>query len=501
MKRRQFLKAGLMSAAGAAALAVGGWGAWARPLENDADAARAETGGGIAVNDVHGQINRTLVSVIHRPENGDEVAALLAPARGVAVCGGRHAMGGQQFAADRPLLDMRRMNKVLFIDRAAQTVTAQAGITWPEMVSRLNEDAPELSIIQKQTGADDLTLGGALSSNVHGRGLSMQPIISNVESFHLRAADGEILNCSRDENAELFRLVIGGYGLFGVIEDVTLRLMPRRKLRREVAMLPLSGLISAVQEKIAAGYWYGDFQYKTDPAADDFMRTGVFSCYKPAEDDAPLTPAGQGLALEDWQTLYRLAHDDKKAAFEKYSAYYLASHGNVYWSDSCQMSTYMKNQNLRYDAEKGNTGAASSLVISEIYAPHDALEPMMEACRRAALRRGMNIVYGTVRFIEQDTESFLPWARKRYACVIFNLHVRHTVPGIAKAQEDFRTLYDIALDHGGSFFLTYHRWASKAQVLTAYPQIKEFLALKRDYDPQEKFVSEWYRHYRRMFTA
>jgi len=307
-----------------------------------------------------------------------------------------------------------------------------------------------------------------------------------------------VVTCSRSENSELFALAIGGYGLFGVIQTVTLRLMTRRKLRREVQMLGIDALIPMIEQRIAEGCWYGDFQYKTDPAAEDFMRTGVFCCYRPVDDQAVLSEVARNLSLEDWQSLYDLAHDDKKAAFEKYSAYYLASHGNVYWSDSHQTSTYLKDQNVKYDRQRKNA-AKSSLVISEIYAEREKLTEVMEACRTAALRRGMNIVYGTVRFIEPDTESFLPWARKRYACIIFNLHVRHTVPGLSKAQEDFRTLYDIALDHGGSFYLTYHRWARKEQVLTAYPQMRAFIALKRKYDPYDKFVSDWYAHYREMF--
>ena len=498
MDRRRFLRAGLMSAAGLAALSAGGFGAWARPLENDAEAAIAEAQTGIVVNDVHGQINRTRVSVIRLPIDGPSVARFIQPGGGVAVCGGRHAMGGQQFARARPLIDMRSMNRVIGIDRGARTITAEAGITWPELVEWMNREAPELSIVQKQTGADDLTLGGALSANAHGRGLSLAPMISNVEKFTLRMADGKSVTCSRDENAELFSLVIGGYGLFGIIETVTLRLMQRRKLRRDVEMLTIDKLIEAVDQKIVQGYWYGDFQYKTDPAAEDFMRTGVFSCYLPVDDDAVVAQAGQNLRLEDWQELYDLAHDNKKAAFEKYSAHYLSTNGNVYWSDSHQMSTYQKSQNEKYSAKKG-IKEGSSLVISEIYAPREKLAQLMEECRAAALRQGMDIVYGTVRFIEEDTESFLPWARKRYACVIFNLHVRHSVDGIEKAKHHFRTLYDIALGFGGSFFLTYHPWATRSQLAAAYPQLLEFIALKRKYDPYDKFVSDWYFHLRDLF--
>src|SRR5438309_11176081 len=99
-------------------------------------------------------------------------------------------------------------------------------------------DRKQWSIAQKQTGADTFTLGGSLSSNVHGRGLRMKPLISNIESFTLITADGKSIRCSREENSELFRLAIGGYGRLGLIDTVTIRLVPREKLRRVDEIIP-----------------------------------------------------------------------------------------------------------------------------------------------------------------------------------------------------------------------------------------------------------------------
>jgi FAD/FMN-containing dehydrogenase len=60
-------------------------------------------------------------------------------------------------------------------------------------------------------------------------------------------------------------------------------------------------------------------------------------------------------------------------------------------------------------------------------------------------------------------------------------------------------LIDRAIEHGGSYYLTYHAWATRVQVESCYPQFKEFLRLKRRYDPSETFQSDWYKHYRMMF--
>ena len=112
----------------------------------------------------------------------------------------------------------------------------------------------------------------------------------------------------------------------------------------------------------------------------------------------------------------------------------------------------------------------------------------------------MPIVYGTVRLIEQDDESFLAWAKQPYACIIFNLHVVHNPDGLERAGQAFRDLIDMGLKRGGRYYLTYHRHARRDQVEACYPQLPEFLRLKRKYDPDERFQSEWYRYYKEMFA-
>ena len=67
-------------------------------------------------------------------------------------------------------------------------------------------------------GADDFCIGGAVSANVHGRGLAYRPFVGDLDSLVVVGPDGIARRCSREENAGLFGLVCGGYGLFGVVQ-------------------------------------------------------------------------------------------------------------------------------------------------------------------------------------------------------------------------------------------------------------------------------------------
>jgi FAD/FMN-containing dehydrogenase len=164
-------------------------------------------------------------------------------------------MGGQQFGAGTVLLDMRRMNRVIGFDADAGVLEVEAGIQWPELIDYLirvqRGRSRQWGIVQKQTGADRLSIGGALAANAHGRGLRLKPFVGDVESFVLVGADGTPRTCSRAQNAELFRLAIGGYGLFGAVASVRLRLAPRRALERVVQVIDIDDLVPAVERRIA----------------------------------------------------------------------------------------------------------------------------------------------------------------------------------------------------------------------------------------------------------
>src|SRR5438094_189699 len=357
----------------------------------------------IWVNDVHSLLNRTRVRELLRPRTRDELADIVRSAsrKGlpISVSGCRHSMGGQQFATDSICIDTRALDRVISFDQERGLIETEAGIQWPKLLRRYldarRDSANQWGIAQKQTGADTFTLGGSLSSNVHGRGLAMKPLISNIESFILVNADGKSIRCSRDENGELFRLAIGGYGLFGLISSVTLRLVPRQKLRRAVEIIRADDLPKRFEERIVQKFVYGDFQFSVDEKSQDFLQRGVFSCYEPIDEHEPIA------------------------------------------------------------AQK-------------------------------ELR---------------DDESFLAWAKKPYACIIFNLLTLHRPSGIEASARSFRGLIDLAIARGGSYYLTYHKFAKPEQVLACYPQFKQFLDLKRNYDPTERFQSDWYRCYRKLFTS
>jgi FAD/FMN-containing dehydrogenase len=450
----------------------------------------------LELNDVQSQLNATHVDRVSKPASMAELQALLVDAkkkgRAISVSGGKHAMGCQQFGSGNEHIDLTGLKQIRQLDTAKGLMTFEAGIQWPELIDELHRLQPgdePWTIREKQTGVDAVTLAGSLSANVHGRGLHFPPIVHDVESIELLTAAGEVLTCSRRENAELFSLAIGGYGLFGIITAVTLRLVRQFKVRRDVELITLKDLPDRLAARLKDGALFGDCQYSVDLSGPAEDHPGVFPCYVPVPSETPVTADPEGFSEKDWAALYKLIRTDKRQAFEEYAEHYQRTHGQVYWSDRHQLAGEFVGHRTAVQADIGTE------MITEVYVSHDNFLPFMERIRQDLVASNADLTYGTIRYIEADTETFLPWAKERSVCVVCNLHVRHTEAGISKAKRDFRQIIDRAIEFGGSFYLTYHRWASAQQIAACYPTIREFFQLKRKYDPQLLFQSDWYRQY------
>ncbi len=491
LNRREFL-------ALTGALSMGGVGCVSLPKPPPA----------VRVNDIHSQLNPTWVERIVAVDSREAVQQSLGRAsregKPVSIAGGRHAMGSQQFGTDTVLLDTKRLDRVLSFDSERGLVEVEAGIQWPALIDYLirvqRADAPQWGIAQKQTGADRLSLGGAVGANIHSRGLKMKPFVGDVESVTVIDANGDLRVCSRQENPELFRVVVGGYGLFGFVYSLKLRLAPRRKVERVVELIDVEDFVAGCDRRIAEGFLYGDLQYATDPDSEDFLRRGVFSCYRPVDSATPIPANQRSLSNMDWKKLTYLAHADKSRAYKVYADYYQSTSGQIYWSDTHQLSAYVDDYHSSLDRWLGSRVPGTEM-ITEIYVPRSSLGNFMTEAAEDLRRNKIEVIYGTLRLIERDDESLLAWAREPWACVIFNLHVEHSPDGLIRSAEAFRRLIDMAIRRRGSYYLTYHKWATKEQIVACYPEFPEFLRLKKTFDPDERFQSDWYRHYRAMFNG
>ena len=228
--------------------------------------------------------------------------------------------------------------------------------------------------------------------------------------------------------------------------------------------------------------------------------TGILSTYTPEATGSDPSDEKRLLSVDAWKELVYLAHTEKSQAFDLYAKHYLSTNGQHYWSDTFQLSTYLDDYHKAIDA-RAPKHCQGTEVISELYVPRHALGEFLQKAADCLRENRANVIYGTVRLIEKDSETFLPWAKDRWACTVMNLHVEHSASGIANARRCFRLLIDLARSFGGSYYLTYHNFATGEQMLSCYPQMIEFIKLKQHYDPTERFASTWFDYCRQITSC
>ena len=164
------------------------------------------------------------------------------------------------------------------------------------------------------------------------------------------------------------------------------------------------------------------------------------------------------------------------------------------------MNLYLEDYHGALDHRLG-AAVRGSEMITELYVPRDRLVAFMNDVRRDFRMNGVDFIYGTIRLIEAEQETALPWARDNWACVIFNLHIDHRPEDLQRAAGHFRRLIDHALRHRRQLLphlspLCQRRTSCWRRI----PACRNSWRPRRRLDPDGVFQSDWYRAMRALIA-
>ncbi|WP_376872437.1 FAD-dependent oxidoreductase [Albirhodobacter sp. R86504] len=141
-------------------------------------------------------------------------------------------------------LDMRRMNRMISFDMATGVLVAEAGTLLEDILSAF---VPRGFFPLVTPGTKYVTLGGMIAADVHGKNHHIDGSMRcTIDWLDLMLTSGAVLRLSRDENADLFDLTVGGMGLTGVILRAAIRLRPIETAWIKQTLLPADSLDEAM---------------------------------------------------------------------------------------------------------------------------------------------------------------------------------------------------------------------------------------------------------------
>ena len=407
----------------------------------------------------------------------------------VSIAGLQHSQGGHTYYKDSILIDMKSMNHILDINEREKTVKVEAGATWEDVQEAINPYGLALKVTQSQS---IFTIGGSLSVNAHGRDIRYGSMAETVKEMTLLTPTGEIKTISRDDEEQWMKFVFGGYGLFGIILDLTLELTDNNIYTihtEEIETERYESYLESIINKQETAMHYARISVSPTSFLDkmyviDYKNTGQVDHITELKKETgikisklALDIGRQGGWLEDlfWETqkqyIQSLNHDT-------------ITRNNAMRSES----TFME-----------FTKPGKVEVLQEFFIPVNGYEEYISEVKDLLSRndhdKNFKIHNITIRYVVNDEVTSLRYATEDMLGLV--VLIQHGVKDneIAEAKEMIQKWTNLTLKHGGTYYLPYYPYQSEQQFQTAYPNWQTFQEEKRRRDPNDVFQNLFYERY------
>ncbi|OQP64156.1 hypothetical protein A3860_22385 [Niastella vici] len=439
-------------------------------------------------------LNETAIGTLVKvPENVDEaitqIAQLIKQAslqgKKISIAGAQHSMGGHTIYPNGIVLDMKSFHYMKY-DSISNTLLVGSGALWSEIIPYLDKYNRSVAVMQSN---NSFSVGGSISVNCHGWQPNSPPIASTVASFRLIRANGEIVTCSRNENRELFSLVLGGYGLFGVILDVKLHVVENKMYKTQQYVIKSCDYIREYNRlatgKTDLGMVYG--RININPS--HFMEEAIIGTFL-IDSKAAFKPLGESGFTAIRRTVFR---GSANSAYGK----------NLRWKAekliAAQINgkTVSRNQLQNEGVEVyQNTDTAYTDILHEYFIPTNSVVQFIDRLKAIIPTHKVDLLNITVRNVQKDEDTYLRYANEEVFGFVMLFNQAKTPEAENEMKALTQQLVNEAIALGGTYYLPYRLHATKEQLYKAYPQAREFFLLKKKYDSAEVFSNKFYETYK-----
>lgn len=410
---------------------------------------------------------------VYRPE---ALAELSRPPGGQGVARGLGRSYGDAGIGRDFAVDMTRLDRM--VDFVDGRLTVEAGVSLREIVETW---LPRGWFLPVTPGTQWVTVGGAISSDVHGKNHHGAGSFGRyVRSVLLYTADGHVRRCSPQENADLFWALVGGMGLVGIILQAEIELLPVESEWMVVDYVRTRHL----EETLA---WFRERGQQTpyNVAFVDPMSTG-------ARLGRAVVMAGRHATLVDGQPPASRPGRMKKAPplpSLLLRSRWLGSMANAaYWRAPRPMRRWESVISYFYPldalADWYRIYGKKGFTQFQTVLPIDISSGEMERFFTTIRRFGHSAYTGVLKIMGDASPGLLSFPRPGFTLAI-------DIPWYGSRTRDLlQTLYDMTLDFGGRVYLAKDTCLGGDRFRRMYPLWERFMEMKARVDPDDAWVSE-----------
>lgn len=432
-------------------------------------------------------LNKTSVAAIVIIESEEDIKKILKYAAKknlkVSIAGARHSMGGQAFVENGIVLDMNEYKDMkMTVDG---TLLVQSGALFSDIQHFL--DSKTLSVKAMQS-VNFCTVGGTLAANAHGIAHDPGCIGATVKSMRVMLADGQIKKITPTD--ELFGLVIGGYGLCGIILDAELEVVKNETYEWKRKIIDYTDFPKYfkhnIENKEDIGLFHG--RLSVSPGALYMKETFVNTYEKIDNDQTKLQLIKE--AKDNW-LIRPVIEFSKTGGIGRWTRMVLEK----YLSPFITPKKVTRNQQMYNKMSYLKNPAEETEILQEYFVPHDKMVQFIDGLRDVVQKSTVNLLNVTIRSVKKDTITKLPYAKDDMFAFVLYFNQRFNQKESQELEKVTKDLIDTLLEANGTFYLPYKLYYTKEQLSKAYPAIDEFFRLKKKYDPQSLFSNAFYEKY------
>ncbi|EGJ32377.1 MULTISPECIES: D-arabinono-1,4-lactone oxidase [Moorena] len=407
---------------------------------------------------------------IVEPSSNEDLRKVLAMARTermkVKVVGSGHSWS-EAACTDGVLVSLKRLNRVIELDRERGTVTVEPGIT----LNSLNQYLDQHGMALENLGAiTKQTISGAIAMATHGTGDKNGSLASAVVELELMKASGEVVRYQQDNPT--FYGVCVNLGALGIITRLTLRCVPTFFLRDVQQPMLTSVLRKEIDTLVKENDHFQFFEFPHTSRSYWFKFNKMDEPVTPMPfwrqflDDLSRTISRSGNGIGDWITrnfpalipiIFRVA-------------FFTNLRGLNRWDKSFKILAF---ENINFTYSELEYAIPRSATIK-------ALEQIHEMIKKQGFRINLPI---SVRFASSEEHWLSPLYQRESAYISLNLSGSDF-----KVIENYhREAEKILLEYGGRPNWGKHFYSNREYLRSQYPRWDDFALLMKEFDPDRLF--------------
>ena len=373
----------------------------------------------------------------------------------------------------------------VLIMSSLKKVSIMSGALFSEIQHFLDKQGLSVKAMQS---VNFCTVGGTLAANAHGIAHDPGCIGATVKKMRVMLANGDIKEITPKD--KLFGLVIGGYGLCGIILDAELEVVKNEIYEWKRTIIDYKEFPDYFQRNIENNEKIGLFHGRLSVSpGSSYMRETFVNTYEKIDNALQELPPIKE-AKDNWM-IRPIIEFSKTGRIGRWTRMVLEK----YLSPLITPKQVTRNQQMYNKMSYLKNPAEETEILQEYFVPHDKMVKFIDDLRDVIQKSNVNLLNVTIRSVKKDTITKLPYAKDDMFAFVLYFNQGFNKKESEALEKVTGELINKVIEAGGTFYLPYKLYYTKEQLKQAYPAIDDFFRLKKQHDPNGLFSNTFYEKY------